>query len=190
MVLMSSIKLSKEEQETCLRVARQSIKHGLEETGALRVNISDYSKNLQQKLASFVTLHIDEKLRGCIGALQAHQPLINDISEHAHAAAFQDPRFPALQKDEYKQLDVKISVLGTPEEMSFDSEEHLLQQIRPDVDGLIIEYGYHRGTFLPSVWEQLPDKKEFFNHLKMKANLGKDWWDDSVKVSRYETFSF
>ena len=190
MVLMSSIKLSKSEQQTCLQVARESIKLGLEEGKALRVNAEDYSQTLQQQLASFVTLHLDEKLRGCIGALQAYQPLISDISEHAYAAAFQDPRFTPLTKEEYKKLNIEISVLGTPEQMSFESEEDLLQQIRPGVDGLIIEYGYNRGTFLPSVWEQLPDKIEFFNHLKLKANLAKNWWDDAVKVSRYETFSF
>lgn len=190
MALMSSINLSNEDQQTCLQLARQSIKHGLEEGRALHVNPSDYSNDLQQHLASFVTLHKDGSLRGCIGALQARQPLINDISEHAYAAAFQDPRFPVLQDNEYVQLDVKISVLSNPELMTFISEEDLLQQIRPNIDGLIIEYGYNRGTFLPSVWEQLSDKKEFLNHLKMKANLAKDWWDNTVKISRYETFSF
>ena len=190
MVHMSSIKLTTEDQKICLQIAHQSIKHGLQKGSALQVITGDYSSDLQQNLASFVTLHKNRELRGCIGALEAYQPLINDIAEHAYSAAFQDPRFPALQDNEYEQLEIEISVLGKPEPMTFESEDDLLQQIRPDIDGLIIEYGYNRGTFLPSVWEQLPDKKEFFNHLKMKANLAKDWWDDAVKVSRYETFSF
>ena len=190
MVLMSSIKLTTEDQKTCLQIARQSIKHGLQKSSALQVTTSDYSSDLRHNLASFVTLHKNGELRGCIGALEAYQPLINDIAEHAHSAAFQDPRFPALQDNEYEQLDVEISVLGKPEVMSFENEEDLLQQIRPNIDGLILESGYNRGTFLPSVWEQLPDKKDFLNHLKMKAGLPAHWWDNSVKISRYETFSF
>lgn len=190
MVLMSSIELSKKEQQICLQVARQSIIHGLEEGKSLHVKTSDYPKVLQQDFATFVTLHKNSELRGCIGSLQAYQPLINDISEHAYAAAFQDPRFPALNEDEYEQLNIHISVLGKPEVMIFESEDDLLQQIRPEIDGLILEYKYNRGTFLPSVWEQLPDKKDFLNHLKLKASLSKNWWDNDVKISRYETFSF
>ena len=190
MVLMSSIKLSSEDQQACLQVAHDSIRHGLQQGSQLHVNTHNYSRDLQQELASFVTLHKDSQLRGCIGALEAYQPLINDIAEHAFAAAFRDPRFPALTQDEYEQLDIEISVLGKPEQMSFASEEDLLQQIQPEIDGLILEADHHRGTFLPSVWEQLPDKKEFLKHLKMKAGLPANWWDGSVKISRYETFSF
>ena len=189
-VLMSAINLTQDDQQTCLNVASQSIKHGLQEGKALQVSTFDYSADLQQHLASFVTLHKNAELRGCIGSLEAHQPLIDDIAEHAYAAAFQDPRFPQLQNNEFEQLEIEISVLSKPELMTFESEEDLLQQIRPEIDGLIIEHGYHRGTFLPSVWEQLPDKKEFLNHLKMKAGLSIDWWDSAVKISRYETFSF
>ncbi len=187
---MSSIKLSSEDQQACLQVAHDSIRHGLQQGSQLHVNTHNYSRDLQQELASFVTLHKDSQLRGCIGALEAYQPLINDIAEHAFAAAFRDPRFPALTQDEYEQLDIEISVLGKPEQMSFASEEDLLQQIQPEIDGLILEADHHRGTFLPSVWEQLPDKKEFLKHLKMKAGLPANWWDGSVKISRYETFSF
>jgi len=190
MALMSSIKLTSENQKTCLQVAKQSIQHGLEKGGAPHVVTSDYPSELQQNLASFVTLHKKGVLRGCIGALEAYQPLINDIAEHAYSAAFQDPRFPALQNDEFDQLDIEISVLGKPELISFDSEEDLLSQIRPNIDGLILESGFNRGTFLPSVWEQLPESEEFLNHLKMKAGLSSQWWDDKVKISRYETFSF
>ncbi len=190
MVLMSSIKLTTEDQKICLQIAHQSIKHGLQKGKALQVITTDYSSDLQQNLATFVTLHKNGTLRGCIGALEAYQPLINDIAEHAYSAAFQDPRFPALQDDEFEQLDIEISVLGKSELMSFDSEEDLLSQIRPNIDGLILESGFNRGTFLPSVWEQLPEPEEFLNHLKMKAGLSSQWWDNAVKISRYETFSF
>jgi AmmeMemoRadiSam system protein A len=187
---MPSIKLSEPDQLTCLRIARESILHGLQYGSSLKVNSTDYSPDLQQNLASFVTLHKHGQLRGCIGALEAYQPLIDDIAEHAFAAAFQDPRFPALQQSEMAEISIEISVLGKPEPMNFSSEEDLLEQIRPSVDGMILEYGYNRGTFLPSVWEQLPDKKEFFTHLKMKAGLPGSWWNNKVKISRYETFMF
>lgn len=190
MVRMSSIKLTTEDQKICLQVANESIKHGLQKGSALQVITGDYSSDLQQNLASFVTLHKNGILRGCIGALEAHQPLINDVAEHAYSAAFQDPRFPALQDNEYEKLEIDVSVLGKPEKMEFENEEDLIQQIRPNIDGLIIEHGYSRGTFLPSVWEQLPNKKDFLNHLKLKAGLSENWWDDAVKISRYETFSF
>ena len=190
MALMSSIKLTYEDQRVCLQIARDSIRHGLNHGSQLKVKSQDYSHDLQQQLASFVTLQINGQLRGCIGALEAYQPLIEDIAEHAFAAAFHDPRFPALSEDEFEQLEFEISVLGKPQRMSFESEEDLLQQIQENVDGLILESDYHRGTFLPSVWEQLPDKKEFLNHLKMKAGLPVEWWDNAVKISRYETFSF
>lgn len=190
MAPMSSIKLSAENQQTCLDIAKQSIQHGLQTGTALKLQTSDFTDALQQTLACFVTLHEHGQLRGCIGALEAYQPLINDVAEHAFAAAFQDPRFPRLQASEFDQLQIEISVLGKPEPMSFTSEEDLLNQIQPGIDGLILEHGYHRGTFLPSVWEQLPDKNDFLNHLKMKAGLPMDWWRDDVKVSRYHTFQF
>lgn len=198
MPLMSSIKLSPnlsphlsdQAQQTCHQVARESIKHGLQHGNKLIVNTSDYTEELQQDYATFVTLHKNGSLRGCIGTLEAYQPLINDIAEHAFAAAFSDPRFPQLSQDEFEQLDIEISVLGKPEAINFESEKDLLNQIRPEIDGLIIEFGYNRGTFLPSVWEQLLDKEEFLNHLKMKAGLSAQWWDNSAKISRYETFSF
>ena len=190
MVHMSSIKLTTDEQKTCLQIARASIKHGLQKGSALQVVTADYSNDLQENFASFVTLHKNGELRGCIGALEAYQPLINDIATHAYSAAFQDPRFSPLQESEYEQLDIEVSVLGKAETMSFENEEDLLQQIRPSIDGLILEFEYNRGTFLPSVWEQLPDKKDFLNHLKMKAGLSSQWWDNKVKISRYETFSF
>jgi len=189
MVHMFSIKFTEGEQQTCLQVARDSILHGLENGSALDVETKDYTAKLTQHLASFVTLHLKGQLRGCIGALVASQPLINDIAEHAYAAAFKDPRFPALTNNEFNKITIDISVLGKPEPIIFKNEHDLLRQIRPGVDGLIIEHGYNRGTFLPSVWEQLPTVNEFYQHLKIKAGLPENWWKDDVKVSRYETFS-
>ena len=190
MALMSSINLTSEEQKTCLDVARQSIQHGLQTGKALSINTADYSAELQRQLACFVTLHKYGQLRGCIGALEAYQPLINDIAEHAFAAAFKDPRFPPLSENEFDQLEIEISVLGAAEPMQFIDQDDLLRQIKPGIDGLILEHGFNRGTFLPSVWEQLPDKKDFLNQLKMKAGLPTSWWADDVVIKRYETFQF
>jgi len=187
---MFSIKLTEDEQQTCLLVARNSILHGLEYGSALDVETKNYTENLTQHLASFVTLHLQGQLRGCIGALEASQPLINDIAEHAYAAAFKDPRFPALSQNEFNNITLDISVLGKPEPIVFKNEQDLLKKIRPGVDGLILEHGYNRGTFLPSVWEQLPSVNDFFQHLKIKSGLPENWWQDDVKISRYETFCF
>lgn len=187
---MSSIKLTLEEQNCCHQIAKDSIRYGLEHGEKLVVEANDYSGTLKQKLASFVTLHINEALRGCIGTLEAYQPLVNDIAEHAYAAAFRDPRFPVLSQVEFDLISIEISVLGQAETMHFENQADLLEQLQPGIDGLILESGFNKGTFLPSVWEQLPGKQEFLNHLKMKAGLSAGWWDDAVKISRYETFSF
>ncbi len=182
------MEFTKAEQQTCLQVAQDSILHGLQQGAALKVVSRNYTENLQQDLACFVTLHKQGQLRGCIGALQAIQPLISDIAKYAYAAAFQDPRFPALQPDEYEQLTLDISILGKPEPIVFKNEQDLLNQIRPGVDGLILEHGCNRGTFLPSVWTELTSVDNFFQHLKMKAGLPKNWWSDDVKISRYKAF--
>jgi len=190
MVLMPSIKLSPEDQATALRIARASVQHGLSYGAALKLATGDYSLPLQQTLASFVTLDKNSQLRGCIGALEAYQPLINDIAEHAYAAAFQDPRFAPLAQSEFENITIAISVLSKPVPMTFSSEDDLLNQIRAGSDGLILQHGHNRSTFLPSVWQQLPAKKAFLNQLKIKAGLPAEWWDNTVQISRYNTFLF
>ena len=117
--------------------------------------------------------------------LEACRPLVEDVAENACAAAFDDPRFEPLSKEEFDELDIHISVLSPPEEMTFVSEKDLLERVRPGVDGLILQEGGRRGTFLPSVWEELPDKELFLMHLKMKAGLPNTYWSDSLRVFRY-----
>lgn len=173
-----------------LDVALASIKHGLEKGTALKVKPKEYPEALREDRGTFVTLQKGGELRGCIGALEAFQPLIKDVAEHAWAAAFQDPRFPQLETFELDDLDIHISVLSPSEPMEFSSEEDLLEQIRPGEDGLIMQDGSRQGTFLPSVWEQLPDKRQFLDHLKVKAGLSPRHWSDSLKMWRYTTESF
>lgn len=182
--------LSTENRQLLRNLARASIKHGLAAGKALEINIDDYPAELQANKATFVTLHRNKELRGCIGILQPLRPLAEDVAYNAWAAAFTDSRFKPLTENELDELDIHISILGTPEEMEFDSEDDLVAQIRPGIDGLILEQGFHKGTFLPSVWDSLTEAGEFLNHLKLKAGLPADYWSDKIKVKRYTVEEF
>lgn len=186
---MPFTQLNSNDKNTLLDIARQSISHGLQHRHPLAIETHQYSTVLQNHAASFVTLEINHQLRGCIGTLQAYQPLIKDVADHAYAAAFQDPRFQPVNQAEIDQLDIHISILTPASPMQFSSEADLIRQLHPGVDGLIFESGSHRGTFLPSVWESLPDAKDFLCHLKQKAGLPADYWNDDIQVSRYTTLS-
>lgn len=135
--------------------------------------------------AVFVTLTRDGQLRGCIGSLEACRSLRADLEANACAAAFRDPRFPPLAAEELPGTRVEVSILSQPEAMAFRDEADALAQLRPGIDGVILEYGRHRGTFLPQVWEQLPEPGLFMRHLKLKAGLPPDFWSDDLRLSRY-----
>lgn len=182
--------LSLPDRVTLLKVARASIQHGLRHHRALSVNPGDYPMTLQASQATFVTLETGGQLRGCIGALVAYQPLVQDVALHAYAAAFEDPRFPELSEEEFPKLDVHLSVLSLPEPMRFSSEAELLAQLRPGVDGLILHDHQHRATFLPSVWDHLADPTAFVAQLKQKAGLPPDFWSPELRAERYVTESF
>ncbi len=167
-----------------LELAGAAIEKGLG-GGQLVVRPADYPEPLRAPRATFVTLHVDAQLRGCIGTLEARRALVEDVAHNARVAAFEDPRFSPLSLSEFGRLDIHISVLSIPEPMQFDSEEDLLRQLRPHVDGLIIEEGFQRGTFLPSVWEQLPAPREFLRNLKRKAGLPADYWSHHIRIRRY-----
>lgn len=168
-----------------LHVARQSIRQGLDMGRPLSPEPGDYAPELARQRATFVTLQRQHKLRGCIGTLEAHRPLVVDVAENAFAAAFRDPRFTPLKADEFADVQVEISLLTAPERVYVDSEQHLLDILRPEVDGIILEEGRNRGTFLPSVWASLPEPRDFLTHLKGKAGLPPDYWSDRLKVWRY-----
>ena len=183
-------RLSDEARKQLTGIARASILHGLDHGEALLPAEDDYGDELRVERASFVTLNRFGMLRGCIGHLEAIMPLARDVAENAFAAAFRDPRFPPLSRDEYAELELHISILTPPQALSVSSESDLLAELRPGVDGLILEDGYARGTFLPSVWESLPQPQEFLRHLKRKAGLSENYWSDGLKLYRYETESF
>lgn len=136
--------------------------------------------------ATFVTLTQAGELRGCIGTLEAHRPLRDDVRANALAAAFRDPRFPPLERREFERTRVEVSLLTAPRPIEIASEQDLVSRLRPGIDGVILSSGTHRATFLPQVWESLPDARQFLAHLKHKAGLAPDYWDDRVQVSLYE----
>lgn len=181
---------SDSQQNTLLQLAHDAIRYGLDNGRPFTINTTEYDDVLTEVRACFVTLHIDRQLRGCIGSLEGNRPLVEDIAHNAFAAAFHDPRFSPLTEQEFNGVDIDISILTPPTEMTFTSEEDLLEQLRPGIDGLIIEDKGRRGTFLPSVWEQLPDKESFLQHLKLKAGLSPQHWSETLQMSRYETESF
>lgn len=135
--------------------------------------------------ATFVTLTQKGHLRGCIGSLVARRPVLVDVRSNAVAAAFADPRFPALAAIEYEQTRVEVSLLSEPQPLAFGSEAEALASLRPGVDGVILEFAAWRSTFLPQVWEQVPDPATFLAHLKRKAGLPADFWHEEIRLRRY-----
>jgi len=176
-----SEQLDNEKGATLLKLARSEIASKL----GHGVSFPAQAGWLAEPGASFVTLTRQGELRGCIGTLEAHRPLGLDVRENAVAAAFRDPRFMPLSRVEFDEIRVEVSVLSPSEILVVASEEHALATLRPNVDGVVFEYRHYRSTFLPQVWEQLPEPAEFMAHLKRKAGLPMDFWAEEVRLSRY-----
>lgn len=176
---------------TLLELAHAAIRRGFDDRAApeLDTAVESYPKPLREARACFVTLRLHGQLRGCIGSLEAERSLVEDIRANAHAAAFRDPRFQALSIDEFKCLQVEISILDAPIALSFCGQLELRAQLRPGIDGLILAADGRRSTFLPSVWKELPDVGDFLRQLKLKAGLPGDYWSDRVRAWRYTTQS-
>ena len=172
--------------EALLTIARNAIGR---EFGSAAQPVADLPE-LQRPGASFVTLLQNGHLRGCIGALEAARPLAEDVAHNARAAAFRDPRFSPLEPDEWPHTRVEVSLLEPSAEMQFRDEADLLAQLRPGEDGLILQWGHHRATFLPQVWEQLPAPADFLAALKRKAGLPEDFWAEALRLSRYRVRKF
>jgi len=179
-----------EERKQLLNLAEASIRYGLIHQRPQPIILTEYPERLRQPGACFVTLKRHGNLRGCIGSIEAHRPLVEDVAHNAWAAAFIDNRFPPLASSELHELELDISVLTSPKPMCFSTESDLLAQLKPGVDGLVIEDEGCSGTFLPSVWESLPKPADFLCHLKMKAGLPPDHWSNTVQISCYQTESF
>ncbi|WP_295543385.1 AmmeMemoRadiSam system protein A [uncultured Thiohalocapsa sp.] len=182
--------LDTSQRHRLLAIARDAIRHGLDTGRPRALDLAAEAPPLRAPRAAFVTLELQGRLRGCIGHLEATQPLALDVSDNAFAAAFRDPRFPPLVLAELAPLYIKISVLTPAVELVFSDEADLLAQLVPGSDGLILADAGRRGTFLPAVWEQLPVPGDFLRRLKEKAGLTPDHWSDAVRVWRYRTESF
>lgn len=166
------------------------------ESSLLKRSASEKPENiypgLSEKRGAFVTLHKKGALRGCIGTIEPVKPLVDCIEENAWNAAFGDPRFVPLSNDELSDIDIEISVLSLPEKLSFKDDDDLKRQLLPSVHGVILSKGRRRATFLPQVWEQLPDKDLFLQQLCLKAGLERDCWRKpgvEVRVYQVEFFS-
>ncbi|MDH3315294.1 MAG: AmmeMemoRadiSam system protein B [Gammaproteobacteria bacterium] len=183
-------RLSFGDRRVLLGTAASSIRHGIERGRPKPVNPDEFSDLLREHRASFVTLKLEQALRGCIGSLVASRSLLEDVSYNAHAAAFSDKRFKPVTSEEAARLVISISVLSVPEALSVSSEIDLIQKLRPGVDGLVIEEGKRRGTFLPAVWESLPEPADFIRQLKKKAGLEPAYWSDRIRIKRYSVESF
>lgn len=163
--------LNKIDEALIFDVIHKSIEQGLETGKAFKPDIKGISEKLHKNYAVFVTLKLKGQLRGCIGTTEAHMPLINAAAQYAHAAAFSDPRFKPLTNDEYKNIEISLSILTPAVHFDFDDEQDLINKLRPEVDGLIISKNNARATFLPVVWESLKDPKQFVSELKRKAGI-------------------
>ena len=161
------------------------VHHALEKGAVPSINLPSFPEELTAPGATFVTLEKQGQLRGCIGSLQAHQPLVQDLAQNAYRAGFKDPRFPPVTAQELPEITPSISILSPPEQMMFRDEQDLLAQLVPGVDGLILQDGNRRSTFLPQVWEQLPDPKQFLAHLNRKAGLAENHWSPTLTAQRY-----
>ncbi|MDO9371062.1 MAG: AmmeMemoRadiSam system protein A [Gammaproteobacteria bacterium] len=170
-----------EQGRILLRIARASIHAALGEPTAT----PPAAEWLSEHGACFVTLTQHDKLRGCIGTLEAHRPLMEDVRANAMAAAFRDPRFTPLSAPELPHTRIEISLLSQMEPLDFKDESDLRAQLRPHTDGVVLHYGTQRGTFLPQVWQQLPDARDFLRELKQKAGLPADFWAQSIDIYRY-----
>lgn len=173
-----------------MQIARDSIVHGLRHNKPPSLSHKNFAGELGARRATFVTLFKNNGLRGCIGILKAVRPLVEDIAHNAYAAAFSDSRFPPLSVTELQDLKIHISTLSVPEPLVLVSEEDLLSQIKEGEHGLILKEGKRQSTFLPSVWEQIKNKREFLTCLKRKAGLPDHYWSKTIKFEIYTTFSF
>ena len=172
------------EKQTLLRLAREAMEHAVRGKKLPPLDNNSLTPRLREDGASFVTLTINGNLRGCIGALEAHQPLAEDVREHAVAAALEDPRFRPVDETELSRIKLEVSRLTAPYPLEYSSSEELRAKLRPHVDGVILKDDYRRATFLPQVWEKIPDADDFLDHLCTKMGAKPNLWQ-SMKLQVY-----
>lgn len=184
------VELDAGRQTRLLGLARRSIESGLESRRAMRVDLADLDEKLRSPAAVFVTLTQAGALRGCVGSLQARVPLAQAVADSAFNAAFGDRRFEPLDAAELATVRLEISVLSPLEQIAAESRQALVEQLRPGIDGLLIEDRGRRATFLPKVWEKMSSTDDFLDQLLLKAGLDADHWSRNLRLQRYSTFTF
>jgi len=186
-------KFSEEQGQALVRLARKTIENALGlsgEDGELPGNPLD-QEAMREKRGVFVTLTRHGQLRGCIGFLEARETVVDAVRHNAINAAFSDPRFPPLSDFEVADLDIEVSILTEPAALEYDDSFDLLEKLKSGIDGVIIRSGLHSATFLPQVWEQLPEKEEFLSHLCLKAGLPANAWEKgTLEVLTYRVEYF
>ncbi len=171
-----SLPLTDSEKQKLLQLAREAMEYSVTGKTLPILDQTSLSPNLIEYGSSFVTLTIHTELRGCIGALEAHQPLVEDVREHAIAAALQDPRFSPVEPAELNSIRLEISRLTAPQPLKYSSAEDLIKKLKPYVDGVILQNGRRRATFLPQVWEKIPDPQQFLERLCQKMGMDSSAW--------------
>jgi AmmeMemoRadiSam system protein A len=170
-------KLTLEEQKVLLRLAREAMERGVKGEELPFLDPSSLPSNLREAGASFITLTVHGQLRGCIGSLNPYESLAEDVREHAVAAALNDPRFPPVREEELNGIQIEVSRLTRPVPLEYKDASDLLSKLHPFVDGVILcDALYHRATFLPQVWEKIPEPEEFLNNLCFKMGVKHDLW--------------
>ena len=173
-----------------LRLARGSIEYGFIHRKPLPINCDELPQALTEPGATFTTLRFEGELRGCSGTLEAVHPLAKDVTRSAFQAAFRDPRFDPVGEDELGVIRLEVSVLSPLESMPVTDEADLLERLTPGMDGLVIAAEGRRATFLPKVWDMLPDPRQFLTALKAKCGLADDYWSERLEFQRYRTTSY
>jgi uncharacterized protein len=185
--------LNASEKKYLLSLARKAIENYFKTKQIMEPKRGDVpSASLLQSGACFVTLHLSGELRGCIGSLEAHRPLVYDVINNALASAFEDTRFYPLTPSELARVKISISYLTPAKPLIVKDADDLLAKIKPHRTGLILEKGWARATFLPAVWDEIATKEEFLSHLCMKAGLGAEAWKNTqgMKFQTYEADEF
>ncbi|MEK9869220.1 MAG: AmmeMemoRadiSam system protein B [Gammaproteobacteria bacterium] len=178
------------DRQTMLHVARAAIESPLRGAANYNLDLGQFDDRLKQHRATFVTINLDGRLRGCIGSLTAHRPLIVDVAHNAQAAAFKDPRFSALQREEFARTELHISVLSEPWPVTVASRDELITRLIPAKHGLILREGGRQATYLPSVWQQIAEPASFVRELRRKAGLPAEGWQPDTEVMFYTTEEF
>ncbi len=184
-------KLTLEEQKILLRLAREALECGVRGESLPPLDRAALPASLLEEGSSFVTLMEHDQLRGCVGSLEPYQSLAEDVREHAVAAALKDPRFPAVGEAELSHIEIEVSRLTTPVPLEYRDTQDLLARLHPYEDGVVLRDGFHRATFLPQVWEKVPDPAEFLEHLCYKMGAQPDLWRNKhLEVLTYQVEEF